>query len=72
MAKRKRTKDKLWSAKHYTQNAKERVTWTPLKNGGELRYSGNISCSWSTIGTRHVTRHIMSNGDVAYETDTTW
>jgi hypothetical protein len=35
-----------------TQKTKDRVTWTPLKTGGELRCSGKVSSSCSTSGTR--------------------
>jgi hypothetical protein len=36
---RKRTKGQTRSTKH-THKTKDRVTWTPLKKGGELRCSG--------------------------------
>ena len=47
--KEKVQKDKQRSTKH-TYKTKDRVTWTPLKTGGELRCSGrvNSSCSTST------------------------
>jgi hypothetical protein len=45
-------KDKQWSTKH-TYKIKDRVTRTPLKTGGKLRYSGRhmvyISLSWYDI-----------------------
>jgi hypothetical protein len=44
-------KDKQRSTKH-TQDTKDRVTRTPLKNGGELRCSGRVGSSCSTSGTR--------------------
>ena len=46
-------KDKQRSTKR-THKAKNRVTRTPLKTGGELRYSERVSSSCSTSGTRHV------------------
>jgi hypothetical protein len=51
--KRNCTKDKQRSTKH-TYKTKDRVTRTPLKTGGELRCSGRVSSSCSTIGTRRV------------------
>jgi len=54
MTKRKKVqKDKQRSTKH-TYKAKDRVTRTPLKTGGELRCSGRESSSCSTSGTRRV------------------
>ena len=44
-------KDKQRSTKH-THKTKE--TRTPLKTGGELRFSGRVSSSCSTSGTRRV------------------
>ena len=41
MAKEKVQKDKQQSTKH-TYKTKDRVTWAPLKNGGELRCSGMV------------------------------
>ena len=46
-------KDKQRSTKH-TNKIKDRVTWTPLKTGCELRCSGRIGSSCSTSGTRRV------------------
>jgi hypothetical protein len=46
-------KDKQRSTKH-THKAKDRVTRTPLKNGGDLRCSGRVSSSCSTSDTRRV------------------
>jgi hypothetical protein len=45
--------DKQRSTKH-TYKAKDRVTRTPLKTGGELRCSGRVSTSCSTSDTRRV------------------
>ena len=41
------------STKH-THKTKDRVTRTPLKTEGELRWSGKVSSSCSTSGTRRV------------------
>ena len=46
-------KDKQRSTKH-TYKTKDRVTRTPRKIGCELRYSGGVSSSFSTSGTRRV------------------
>jgi hypothetical protein len=46
-SKEKVQKDKQRSTKH-TYKTKDRVTWTPLKIGGELRCSGRVSSSCST------------------------
>ena len=46
-------KDKLRSTKH-TYKTKDRVTRTPRQIGCELRYSGGVSSSFSTSGTRRV------------------
>jgi hypothetical protein len=51
--KEKVKKDKQRSTKH-TYKIKDRVTWTPLKTGGELRCSGRASSFCSTSGTRRV------------------
>ena len=51
--KEKVQKDKQQSTKH-TYKAKDRVSRTPLKTGGELRFSGRVSSSCSTSGTRRV------------------
>jgi hypothetical protein len=51
--KEKVQKEKQRSTKH-TYKAKDRVAGTPLKTGGELRYSRRVSSSYSTSGTRHV------------------
>ena len=52
--KKKVQKDKQQSTKH-TYKTKDRVTQTPLKTGGELRCSGRVSSSCSTIDTCCVT-----------------
>ena len=39
---------------NHTHNTKDRVTRTPLKTGCELGWSGRVSSSCSTNGTRHV------------------
>ena len=46
-------KDKERSTKH-THKTKGRVTRTPLKSGGELKYSGRVSSSCSTSDIRRV------------------
>ena len=51
--KEKVQKDKQRSTKH-AYKTKDRVTWTPLKFGGELGCSGRVSSSCSTSGTRRV------------------
>ena len=51
--KEKVQKDKQRSTKH-TYKTKDRVTWTPLKTGGELRCSGKVGSSCSTSDTRRV------------------
>jgi len=51
--KEKVQKDKQRSTKH-THKTKDRVTRTPLKTEGELRYSGRVNSSCSTSGTRRV------------------
>jgi hypothetical protein len=49
----KEQKDKQGSTKH-THKTKDRVTRTPLKTGGELRYSGRVGSYCSTSGIRRV------------------
>jgi len=51
--KEKVQKDKQRSTKH-TYKTKDRLTRTPLKTGGELKYFGRVSSSCSTIGTHLV------------------
>ena len=41
---------------------KDRVTQTPLKTAGELRYSGRVSSSCSTRGTSRV--NLVTNSEV--------
>jgi hypothetical protein len=48
--KEKVQKDKQRSTKH-AHKIKDRVTWTPLNTGGELRYSRRVGSSCSTSGT---------------------
>ena len=38
-----------------TRETKDQTTQTPLKIGDELRFSGRVSNSFSTCGTRRVT-----------------
>jgi hypothetical protein len=55
MPKEKRQKDKQRSTK-YTHKTKDRVTWTPQKTGGELRFSGRVirgKHSWFDALTRN-------------------
>jgi hypothetical protein len=52
-SKEKVQRDKHRSTKHIHEN-KDRVAWTPLNTGGELRQSGRVSSSYSTSGTRRV------------------
>jgi hypothetical protein len=54
--KEKVQRDKQRSTKH-TYKAKDRVTRTPLKTGGELRCSGRVSSFCFTSGTRRINRH---------------
>jgi hypothetical protein len=51
--KEKVEKDKQRSTK-YTHKTKDRVTRTPLKPGGELRFTGRVGTSFSTSGTYRV------------------
>jgi hypothetical protein len=57
--KEKVQKDKQRSTRH---KAKDRVTQTPLKTAGELRYSGRVSSSCSTRGTGRV--NLVTNPEV--------
>ena len=57
-------KDKQRSTKH-AYKTKDRVTRTPLKTGCELRCSGGVSSSCSTIGTRGV--NLVSNPVISRE-----
>jgi hypothetical protein len=64
MAKRKVQKNKQRSTKH-THKTKDRETRTPLKTGNELRYSGRVSRSCSTRGTRRV--NLVTNPVISHE-----
>ena len=57
-------KDTQRSTKH-TYKTEDRVTRTPLKTGGELRYSGRVSSSCSTSGTRCV--NLVTNPVISRE-----
>ena len=62
MAKGKRTKGQ--TTIYNTQKTKDRVTWTPLNTGGELRCFGRVNSSCSTSGTRRinvVTKPVISH-----------
>ena len=61
---KKGQKDKQRSTKH-AYKTKDRVTRTPLKTGCELRCSGGVSSSCSTIGTRRV--NLVSNPVISRE-----
>jgi len=63
MAKRKSTKGQITINKIY--KAKDRVTRTPLKIGGELRCSGGVSSSCSTSDTRRV--NLVTNPVISHE-----
>jgi hypothetical protein len=52
------------STKH-TYKTKDRVTRTPLKTGGERKYSGRVSSSCSTSGTRRV--NLVTNPVISRE-----
>ena len=62
--KEKVRKDKQRSTKH-TYKTKDRVTWTPLKTGGELSCSGRVGSSCSTSGTRSV--NLVTNPVISRE-----
>jgi hypothetical protein len=62
--KKKKQKDKQWSTKH-NHKTKDRVTWTPLKTGGDLRCSGRVSSSCSTSDTRRV--NLVINPVIGHE-----
>jgi hypothetical protein len=57
-------KDKQRSTKH-TYKAKDRVTRTSLKTGGELRCSGWVDSSYSTSGNRGAT--LVTNPVISHE-----
>jgi hypothetical protein len=52
------------STKH-THKTKDRVIQTPLKTGGELRWSGKVSSSCSTSGTRRF--NLVTNPVTSHE-----
>ena len=62
--KEKVQKDKQRSTKH-TYKTKDRVTWTPLKTGGELRCSGRVGSSCSNSDTRNV--NLVTNPVITHE-----
>ena len=62
--KEKVKKDKQRSTKH-THKTKDRVTQTPLKPRGELRYSGRVGSSCSTSDTRRV--NLVTNKVISHE-----
>jgi hypothetical protein len=62
--KEKVQKDKLRSTKH-TYKTKDRITWSPLKTGGELMCSGRVSSFCSTSGTRRV--NLVTNPVISRE-----
>ena len=51
--------DKQRSTKH-RHKTKDRVTWPPLKSGGERKCSEKVSSSCSTTGTRCVNQLMAS------------
>ena len=57
-------KYKQRSTKH-THKTKDRVTWIPLKTGGELMCSRRVSRSCSTSGTRRV--NLVTNPVISHE-----
>jgi hypothetical protein len=63
-SKEKVQKDKQRSTKH-TYKTKDRVTWTPLETGGELRCFGRIDSSCSTSDTRRV--NLVTNPMTSHE-----
>ena len=65
MAKRKKVqKDKQRFTKH-TYKTTDRVTRTPLKTGGELRFTGRENSSCSTSDTRRV--NLATNSVISRE-----
>ena len=62
--KEKVQKDKQRSTKH-TYKTKDRVTRTPLKTGGQLRWSGRVCSSCSTSDTRRV--NLVTNPVISHE-----
>ena len=65
---RQKKKDK-WTnndlQKNITNKIKDRVTRTPLKTGDEPRFSGSVSSSCSTSGTRRAT--LVTNPVIIHE-----
>jgi hypothetical protein len=59
MAKRKRTKD--LSTKH-TYETKDRLTRTPLKTGGELRFSGRVSLCTYVYNNLEMPQRLIGQG----------
>ena len=57
-------KDEQRSTKH-TYKTKDRVTRTPLKTGGEIRFSGRVSSSCPTSDTRRV--NLVTNPVISHE-----
>jgi hypothetical protein len=51
----KNDKRKNNDLQNITYKAKDRITQTPFKTGGELRCSGRVGSSCSTSGTNRVT-----------------
>ena len=62
--KEKGQKDKQRSTKH-THKTKDRVTRSPLKIEGELRWSGRVGSSCSTSDTRRV--NLLTNLVISYD-----
>jgi hypothetical protein len=62
--KEKVQKDKQRSTKH-THKTNDRVSRTPLKTGGELRWSGRVSSSCSTSGTCRI--NLVTNPVISRE-----
>ena len=58
MTKKKKDKRTNNDLQNITYKTKDRVTWTPLKTGGELMCFGRVGSSCSTRDTRHVTQVI--------------
>jgi hypothetical protein len=64
--KEKVQKDKQWSTKHtYKAKDRHRVTWTPLKTGGELRCFVRVNSSCSTSDTHRV--NLVTNLVISHE-----
>ena len=65
LPKKKGTKGQTTIYKNTTQKTKDQATQTPIKTGGELRYSGRIRSSCSTSGTCHV--NLVANLMISHE-----